>query len=148
MQDNNRIIHQQNRILFYILLFSLFLGTGAEIIVGAPKENLLALGIGGAISIAAIGLLHLKKVYPMVIPYLAIISLSSIAFMIILSSDYVTNMLFAFYVLAVAAISLSLTVLVTGGILGLSVLTYFVMAKGEMIGFDLRATAITIVFLF
>ncbi|MGY0694896.1 methyl-accepting chemotaxis protein [Virgibacillus sp. FSP13] len=146
MRNNNRIIHQQNRILFYILLFSLFLGIGAEVIVGAPKENLLALGIGGAISLAVIGVLYFKKVYPMVIPYLAIISLSCIAFMIILSSDYVTNMLFAFYVLAVAAISLSLTVLVTGGVLGLSVLTYFVMAKGEMIGFDLRATAITIVF--
>lgn len=144
--NDQSIAHRQNGILFYILLFSLFLGVGAELIVGAPKENLIALGVGGALSVTIIGVLHYKKILIKVVPFLAIISLSSIAFIIIMSSDYVTNMLFTFYVLAVAAISLSITVLVTGGFLGLSLLTFFVITKGEIIGFDARATAITIVF--
>lgn len=138
--------HKQNRILFYILIFSLILGVGIEIIVGAPKENLLTLGLGGFAAVAVIGIFHFRQIYAKVIPYIAIIALTSIAFLIILSSDYVTNMLFTFYVLAVAAISLSLAVLVTGGFLGLSLLIFFVIAKGEIIGFDARATAITIVF--
>ncbi|MEC5423716.1 methyl-accepting chemotaxis protein [Virgibacillus sp. C22-A2] len=146
MENNQSVIHRQNRIIFYILLFSLFLGLGTQITLGAPKENLMALGIGGALCVSLIGIFHYKQLYAKVIPYIAIISLSSIAFLIILSSDYVTSMLFAFYVLAVAAISLSLAVLITGGVLGLSLLTFFVIAKGEIIGFDLRATGITIVF--
>ncbi|MFC4559129.1 methyl-accepting chemotaxis protein [Virgibacillus kekensis] len=147
MEYSNRAIEQrQNGILFYILLFSLFLGVGAELIVGAPKENLIALGVGGVVSVGLIGLFHYKKIMTAIVPYLAIISLSAIAFIIILSSDYVTNMLFTFYVLAVAAISLSLAVLVTGGVLGISLLTFFVIVKGEVIGFDARATAITMVF--
>ncbi|MBP1947353.1 methyl-accepting chemotaxis protein [Virgibacillus litoralis] len=145
-KNNNSIVHKQNRILFYILLFSLFLGVGAELVVGAPTENLIALGIGGGVSVALIGLFHYKQIFTKAVPYLAIISLSGVAFIIILSSDYVTNMLFTFYVLAVAAISLSLTVLVTGGFFGLSLLTFFVISKGAIIGFDARATAITIVF--
>ncbi|MFD1037638.1 methyl-accepting chemotaxis protein [Virgibacillus byunsanensis] len=146
MEQDKVIMKRQNKILFYILLFSLSLGVGTQIIVGAPKENFIALGVGGTISVGLIGLLHFKNKFIQTIPYLAIISLSSIAFMIIISSDYVTNMLFTFYILAVAAISLSLRVLVTGGVLGLSLLTFFIIEKGEVVGIDGRATAITIVF--
>lgn len=146
MDKNKAVNHQQNKILFYIMVFSLFLGVGAEIIVGAPKGNLLALGIGGLIGVIIIGVFYFKQIHTKLIPYIAIIALAGIAFLIILSSDYVTNMLFTFYVLAVAAISLSLAVLFTGGLLGLSLLTFFVIEKGEVIGFDARATAISIVF--
>ncbi|SES69075.1 methyl-accepting chemotaxis protein [Oceanobacillus limi] len=137
---------RQNGILFYILLFSLFLGLGAEVIVGAPLENMLALGVGGGFCVLLMGLFQYKKIYGNLIPYIAVIGLAGVAFTIILSSDYVTNMLFTFYVLAVAAVSLSRAVLITGGGLGLTLLTYFVVTKGSILGFDVRATAITIVF--
>lgn len=91
MEKNNQVAHQQNGVLFYILLFSLILGAGAELILGAPKANLIALGLGGAVSVALIGFFHYKKIFTKAVPFLAIISLSSIAFIIILSSDYVTN---------------------------------------------------------
>ncbi|SHG21276.1 methyl-accepting chemotaxis protein [Ornithinibacillus halophilus] len=146
MDQNEAIRHRQNKILFFILLFSLFLGLGAEIVVGAPLINKLTLGGGGALAVLIIGLFYYKKIYSKVIPYIAISSLAGIAFVIIVSSDYVTNMLFVFYVLAVAAIAISRAVLVTGGVLGLSLLTFFVIEKGPQLGFDTRATAITIVF--
>ncbi|WP_164669611.1 methyl-accepting chemotaxis protein [Virgibacillus doumboii] len=147
MENGKQLIaHRQNAILFYILLFSLILGVGAELVVGAPKENLIALGVGGGVSVILIGIFHYKRILTKVVPFLAIIALTAVAFSIIVSSDYVTNMLFTFYVLAVAAISLSLSVLITGGFLGLSLLTFFVVEKGAVIGFDARATAITIVF--
>jgi len=145
-KDINVITHQQNTILFYILTFSLLLGIGIELIVGAPMENLLSMSIGGTIGLLLMGLFHFKKIYTRAIPYIAIISLTMVGFLIILSSDYVTNMLFSFYVLAVAAIALSTYVLITGGFLGLSLLIYFVISKGEIIGFDMRATSITLVF--
>lgn len=145
-RENSLIIARQNRVLFYTLLFSVFLGAGAELMVGAPAANLIAIGIGVGAGVAVIGILHYKKLYPALIPYLAIICLTAVALIVILSSDYATNMLFSFYVLAVAAISLSLAVLVTGGVLGLSLLTIFVLVKGAAIGFDMRATTITIVF--
>ncbi|MUK88762.1 chemotaxis protein [Ornithinibacillus sp. L9] len=146
MKLDAAIKHRQNGILFYILVFSLFLGLGAEIIVGAPMENMLTLGIGGGFCVLLIGLFRYKQIYSGIVPYIAIVGLTGVALVIILSSDYVTNMLFTFYILAVAAVSLSRAVLVTGGSLGLSLLTFFVMTKGSLIGFDSRATAITIVF--
>ncbi|MFZ3577334.1 methyl-accepting chemotaxis protein [Virgibacillus sp. DJP39] len=147
MEENSRsMMERQNQVLIYILLFSIFLGVGAEVVVGAPIINIVSIGLGGAICLGVIGLFQFKRIFMKAIPYIAIVSLTSIAFIIILSSDYVTNMLFTFYVLAVAAISLSLAVLVTGGVLGLSLLVFFVIEKGEVIGFDTRATAITIVF--
>ncbi|MEN1970459.1 methyl-accepting chemotaxis protein [Lentibacillus sp. N15] len=146
MNENRRILYRQNRVMVYVLLFSIFLGVGAEFIVGAPKANLITLGIGGGITVAGLAFFQYKKMYATLIPYIAVICLTAAALVVIMSSDYVTNMLFAFYLLAVAAMSLSLAVLVTGGVLGLGLLTFFVIAKGELLGFDLRAMTITIVF--
>ncbi|WP_163971357.1 methyl-accepting chemotaxis protein [Oceanobacillus halotolerans] len=140
------IAQQQNQILLYILVFSMFLGIGAELVVGAPIANILAIGIGGGICIILMTLFHLKQIFPKIVPYIGVTCIAGISVVVIESSDYVTNMLFVFFLLAVAALSLSLRVLITGGILGILVLTYFVVTKGDIIGFDGRATTITIVF--
>lgn len=140
------VLQRQNRILFFILLFSLFLGLGIEIVVGAPLENLFAMGVGGGLSLLLIAILYYKNIYSILIPYISIISVTGIAVIIIQSSDYVTNFLFAFYVLPIAAVSLSLIVLTTGGFLGLIILAYFIIVKGDVVGFDSRAIAITLVF--
>lgn len=63
-----------------------------------------------------------------------------------MSSEYVTNMLFMFYLLAVSALSLSIPALITGGVVGLLLLSYFMLEKGAAIGFDSRSMAITLVF--
>lgn len=139
-------ISKQHKILFYLLIFSLILGVGAELIVGAPMENILAMLIGGIIGISIIGVFHYKQIFVQVIPFIAVFAVFGIAYVVMLSSDYVTNILFLFYLLAVAAIALSHKVLITSSVLGLILLTYFVIDKGEIIGFDTRATIITIVF--
>lgn len=81
------------------------------------------------------------------IPYIAIDTVTGIAFVVMLSSNYVTNILLVFYLLAVATMALSRTVLITSGFLVLGLLTYFIAAKGDIIGFDTRATVICLVFL-
>lgn len=113
--------------------------------MGAPPGNLIALGAGGAVTVSLIGIFHFNRIFTNVIPYLAIAGLAWrwLQLIIMISSGYITNMLFVFCLLAVAAIALSLKVLAAGGILGFSLLTFFVVAKGESIGFDLRAAAIT-----
>lgn len=138
--------HQQNKILLYTLIFSVLLGIVIELVVGAPLENLLSMGIGGTLGLLIIGFFHYKKIFTTAIPYIAITCLTMVGFLIIFSSDYVTNILFAFYVLAVAAISLSIRVLMGGGILGISLLIYFAVTKGEVLGFDMRAIMIALVF--
>ena len=141
-----KFINKQHQILFYLLIFSLILGVGAELIVGAPIENIMAMSIGGIVAISIIGILHYKQRFVQAIPFIAVLAVSVIAYVVMLSSDYVTNILFLFYLLAVATIALSHAVLITSGILGLALLTYFVWGKGELIGFDTRATIITVVF--
>lgn len=141
-----KVQRKQNAMLLRILVFSLFLGLGAEIMMGAPMSNKLAVGGIGAFSILVIVVLHMKQVKPLIIPYIGIIGLSSIALIVMMSSTYVTTILFTFYVLGVAAVALSTSVLTTGGILGCSLIVYYVSEKGEALGFDLRATVITFVF--
>ncbi|MFD1849982.1 methyl-accepting chemotaxis protein [Oceanobacillus bengalensis] len=146
MSKNGDILIRQNRIILFILLFSVLLGVGAELMVGAPIENILAISIGGTFTLLLVAALYKKNILTQIIPYIAIVAVACVALLIMLSSDYVTNMLFIFYLLAVAAISLSIKVLATGAVLGLVLLAFFVMEKGETLGFDTRATAITIVF--
>ena len=146
MKIDEAILKRQNRILLYILLFAMLLGLGAEVIVGAPLENMLAIGLGGVFSIGLMAFFSYKGIFSNVVPYLAIVCLTGVSLIVMLSSDYVTNMLFTFFLLAVAAVSLSKAVLTTGGILGISLLGFFIAVKGEVVGFDTRSAAITLVF--
>lgn len=150
MMENQHIEREvkskQNGILLKILIFSIFLGVGAEIVVGAPMLNILVIGVGGGVSIVGIGILHYKKMFQKATPFLIIILTAIISFIVMTTSQYVTNMLFTFFLLAVAAVSLSIYVLATGGALGAILLTYFAIAKGAQFGFDSRAVAISFVF--
>ncbi|GAA0490563.1 hypothetical protein GCM10008986_15720 [Salinibacillus aidingensis] len=137
---------KQNRILLQILTFGVVLGLGAEIAVGAPLPNMIALGGIGGLIVALILILHIRHWLPHAIPYLSITGISIVSMVIIHSSDYVTNMLFVFFLLAVAAIALSLRVLTTGAIMGLGVMVYFIILKGDVVGFDGRAIVMTLVF--
>jgi len=137
---------KQNGVLLKVLIFSILLGVGAEYIVSAPWLNMIVIGGGGTLSVLIIAIFHYSQIFHRVIPYIAIVSIASIGFVIIMTSTYVTNMLFTFYVLAVAAVSLSVSVLTTGGILGALLLTYFAIEKGAMFNFDSRAMAISFVF--
>ena len=143
---NNEVIYRQNKILILTFCFSVLLGVGAELVVGAPLANILTLAIGGVVSILILSYLLYQRIMLHLIPYFAVISLAGVALIIMMSSEYVTNMLFTFFLLAVAAISLSRKVLIIGGVFGLALLTYFVTVKGGVVGFDLRAMVITIVF--
>ncbi|MFS0752262.1 methyl-accepting chemotaxis protein [Oceanobacillus sp. 1P07AA] len=146
MNNKNFLIKKQNMIIFYILLFSIILGVGAELIVGAPIANILAIFIGGLVGLIIIWMLNQSERYTYLIPYIVIISISLVALIVMMSSEYVTNMLFVFYLLAVSALSLSIPALITGGVVGLLLLSYFVLEKGTAIGFDSRSMAITLVF--
>ncbi|WP_096273726.1 methyl-accepting chemotaxis protein [Paucisalibacillus globulus] len=146
MRIDGAILKRQNRILIYILLFAMALGLGAEIVVGAPIENMLAIGFGGVFCVGLMAYFSYKGILSHVVPYLAIVCLSGVSLIIMLSSDYVTNMLFTFFLLAVAAVSLSKAVLTTGAVLGISLLGFFIAIKGDIVGFDTRSAAITLVF--
>src|SRR5690606_29448022 len=146
MRIDGAILKRQNRILIYILSFAMALGLGAEIVVGAPIENMLAIGFGGVFCVGLMAYFSYKGILSHVVPYLAIVCLSGVSLIIMLSSDYVTNMLFTFFLLAVAAVSLSKAVLTTGAVLGISLLGFFIAIKGDIVGFDTRSAAITLVF--
>ncbi|MFG6116291.1 methyl-accepting chemotaxis protein [Halobacillus sp. MO56] len=148
MENNIKqtILVKQNGVLIKIMLLSILLGLGAELAVGAPMVNMLALGIGGSLVAGLMILFHYKKLWQQAVPYVAVSGMTGVAFVIMMSSEYVTNMLFTFFLLGVAAVSLSLTVLMTGGVLGLGLLAIFVTVKGEVMNFDMRATIISLVF--
>lgn len=146
MKLDETILKRQNQLLFYILIFAMLLGLGAEIVVGAPLENMIALTAGGIIGVGLIAIFNFKGIFSKVVPYIAVVCLTGVSLVIMLSSNYVTNMLFTFFLLAVAAVSLSKAVLTTGGVLGLALLGFFIAVKGETVGFDTRSAAITIVF--
>jgi methyl-accepting chemotaxis protein len=140
------ILQKQNKILLYILSFSLVLGIGAEIVVGAPAINMLALSIGGGIGIALIAFFNVKGIYSFLVPYIAVFCLAGVSLIVMLGSSYVTNILFTFFLVAVAAVSLSRAVLTTGAVLGIGLLILFISLKGQAVGFDTRSAAITMVF--
>lgn len=144
--DKAIFIRKQHQFLFYLLIFSLVLGLGAELVVGAPVENLLAMGIGGSSGLMLIAYFHYRRRQTRAIPYIAVFAIAGIALVVMLSSDYVTNILFVYFLLTVATMALSRAVLITSGCLGIALLSFFVFAKGEVIGLDSRFMAIALVF--
>lgn len=136
----------RNKYLMYILLFSILLGVGIQLVVGAPLINILSIALGGSLALILILFLHKKQRATSLIPYIGIISISGVAAIIISSSGYLTNFLFGYFVLAVSAVSLSLPVLTTGSGLGVGLIIYFLALRGDLVGFDTRAMAITFVF--
>jgi methyl-accepting chemotaxis protein len=147
MSKKGLFIRRQHRVLLYVLIVSFLLGLGAELIVGAPLGNILAMTIGGLTGIILIAIFHYRDIFPQSIPYIAILAITVIAFIVMLSSDYVTNILFIFYLFPVAAMALSHPVFITSGFLGGALFLYFVFVKGDAAGIDGRATAIIFVFL-
>ncbi|MBB6454646.1 methyl-accepting chemotaxis protein [Salirhabdus euzebyi] len=142
----DHLTKKQNRTLIQILTFGVLLGLGAEAVVGAPLMNMIALGGVGFLMLGLATILYKKNIGPQFIPYIAIIGVAVVAVIIIHSSPYVTNMLFAFFLLGVAAVSLSIRVLTTGAFFGIGVLAYFVIEKGEALGFNSRTIVMTMVF--
>lgn len=145
-QIESRIKRKQNGVLIKILIFSILLGVSAELVVKAPILNILSIGVGGSIGVVLVSIFHYKGLYQRAIPFLIIVMAALVSFVVMSTSQYVTNMLFTFFILAVAAVSLSIYVLVTGGVLGAILLTYFAIFKGTELGFDSRAMAIAFVF--
>ncbi|MRG86898.1 methyl-accepting chemotaxis protein [Salinibacillus xinjiangensis] len=144
--DQKQFEKKQNRTLLQIIVFAIVLGVTAELVVGAPVINTIAIGGIGSIIVAIMYLMFRKDWKTKVIPYLAIVGIALVSLVVIHSSDYVTNMLFVFFLLAVAAVALSVAVLTTGAVLGIGVLSYFVMMKGELLGLNSRAIVIALVF--
>lgn len=135
MDTQGELLQRQNLMLLKILLFGIVLGLGAELVVGAPLMNMVSLGGLGSLFLGINTLLYVKRFNPHWIPYIAVTGMAVVAIVIIHSSDYFTNILFAFFLLGVAAISLSFAVLTTGGVLGIGILAYFVIEKGQHAGF-------------
>lgn len=146
MDTQGELLQRQNLMLLKILLFGIVLGLGAELVVGAPLMNMVSLGGLGSLFLGINTLLYVKRFNPHWIPYIAVTGMAVVAIVIIHSSDYFTNILFAFFLLGVAAISLSFAVLTTGGVLGIGILAYFVIEKGQHAGFDSRSVVMTMVF--
>ncbi|MEC3883741.1 methyl-accepting chemotaxis protein [Halobacillus sp. HZG1] len=146
LNKNSDIMNKQNGVLVKIMLLSVILGLMAELVVGAPLKIMLSFGLGGGVTVLLMVVFHYQKVFQWAVPYLAIFGQAFVAALIMSASEYVTNILFSFYLLGVAAISLSITVLTTGGVLGLGLLAYFVLTKGEVIGLDTRAMLMSLVF--
>jgi methyl-accepting chemotaxis protein len=144
--DPSKYLVRQNRLLIQIVIFAIILGVSAEIVVGAPLINKLAIGGVGSVCILIVGFLHIKNIAIKVIPYLALLGIAIVAFIIMYSSDYFTNIFFAFFLLGVSAIALSVFVLSTGAVLGIGLIIYYVLAKGDLFGFDGRTFVMTLVF--
>ncbi len=144
--EQDQFSKRQNRMMLQILSLAILLGLTAEFLVGAPLLNKLSLGGVGASFVLIICALYAKDRFTFAIPYIALIGIGSVSFIIMNTSDYFTNIFFTFFLLAVAAISLSIKVLTTGAIIGIGLILYFVLVKGHMFGFDSRTIVMTLVF--
>ncbi|MCP8615481.1 methyl-accepting chemotaxis protein [Salirhabdus salicampi] len=142
----SNIRKKQQQLLLRLLLFAIIIGLIAEVIVGAPIINMVAIGMIGLSFYSVVFLLYLNNRYTSWIPYISLIGITVVSGIIIHSSDYITNMLFPFFLLATAAMSVSLKVLTSGALLGIGLLAYFVIHSDEVSTIGSRAIFITFIF--
>ncbi|SDJ42448.1 methyl-accepting chemotaxis protein [Salimicrobium halophilum] len=141
------LMERQNKVLTNILVVSVILGLTVEILVGAPLPVMMTIGVGGGVSILLILLMQKYKKYETLVPAVIIVGEASVAFMVVLNSSYVTNILFAFFLIAIGALSVSNRSLSLSALFSSGILYSFYIFQGEAAGFNTRALFMSMLFL-
>src|SRR5690606_12086242 len=144
--DQTEFFRKQNRTILQINSFAVILGLIAELIVDAPLLNKISLGIVGGGLTLFLFFLHFNNKAIRLITFGSVLGIAIVSAIIMYSSTYFTNIFFVFFLLAVSAVSLSERVLSLGGILGLGLITFFILDKGHLHGFNTRTFVMTLVF--
>lgn len=116
---------RKNSLVIKATFVSVILGAVVDIVMKKELAVILSIIIGGIVGVGLIAALHYTKKLVTVIPYLAMILVSTVMFIIMQNSVSPTAFVLLYFTLATAAIYMDSKVLWTGAVLGFITITIF-----------------------
>jgi methyl-accepting chemotaxis protein len=119
------IIHERNKLLFKLILFSLALSLAICMLTSKPLYTTLSiLGVGISLSVI-IGFCNWKKVLTSQIMYIVVLGMSALSFLLMKGILHITAYFIIYYSLALVALYQDYRPIVLSGAVGLALTNYF-----------------------
>ncbi len=131
-------ISRKNKLVTIVTLISVILAVVVDIAIKQPLSMILTIAIGGGLFVLSLFLLNYKKIWITKTPYLAILGLSVVIYLIMFASQSLTMILMPFYLLTTAAIYNMRSTLITSVGFALLLSGGYLYSFGEALGFDSR----------
>lgn len=116
---------RKNSLVVKATFVCVILGTIVDIVMKKELALILSIIIGGGLGVAFIALLHYTKKLVSLIPYLAVVLVTVVMYVIMENSVSPTAYVLLYFILATAAIYMDKKVLWTGSMLGFIAITLF-----------------------
>lgn len=116
---------RKNSLVVKATFVCVILGTVVDIVMKKELALILSIIIGGGLGVAFIAALHYMKKMVSVIPYLAVLLVAVVMYVIMENSVSPTAYVLLYFILATAAIYMDKKVLLTGSLLGFLSITLF-----------------------
>lgn len=140
-------LFRKNDLIVKSLIVCVFLGTTIDIAMKKDLTTILAIVIGGGIGVGILAFLHFKKLFIQAIPYVSIVLISLIMFMIMETTVATSAYFLVYFVIAAAAIYMKRLVLWTAYLFGMGMITIYSFQHYAIFPYETRNYA-TIYLLF
>lgn len=131
-------LNRKNSLVIKAAFVSVLLATVVDIAMKKDLAVILSIIIGGVIGIIIVASLHYTQKLIKIIPYLSILLVSAVLFLIMENSISPTAYFLIYFVLAIAAIYMEKSILWLASFLGFIVITAFTFFHHESLAFETK----------
>ncbi|WP_246944701.1 methyl-accepting chemotaxis protein [Bacillus pinisoli] len=129
-------IERKNKLVFIVTLLSLLLAIVVEIGLKQPAVLIITMSIGGFALLSFLIFLIYKKLFTMQVPYITIVGLSVVIYLIMISTKSITMILMPLYLLSTIAIYNKKSTTIMGSIAALIISILFFVSSLEVLPLD------------
>ncbi|MGG0716541.1 methyl-accepting chemotaxis protein [Robertmurraya massiliosenegalensis] len=129
---------RKNSLVVKASFVCVILATIVDIVMQKDLALILSIIIGGGLGVGLISLLHYTKRFTTTIPYLAIILVTIVMYVIMANSVSPTAFVLLYFILATAAIYMDKKVLWSGSILGFIAISAFIWENNSVLPLDIK----------
>ncbi|MFC4322476.1 methyl-accepting chemotaxis protein [Litchfieldia salsa] len=134
-------IQRKNKLLFTVILISVVLAVLVDIAIKQPLALILTIAISGTMFLGILGVLIKINKFVTKIPYVSVVGLSLVLFVIMESSESILMLIMPIFLLTSVAIYNMRSVLTIGSGLGLVQSITYIYMKHEVLELDSRIIA-------
>lgn len=129
---------RKNSLVVKATFVCVILGTVVDIIMKKDLTIILSIIIGGGLGVGLIALLHYFKKFVRAIPYLAVVLVSIVMYVIMANSVSPTAFVLLYFILAMAAIYMDGKIMLTGTLLGFFANSLFIWSYHSALPLDIK----------
>ncbi|MFT4414390.1 methyl-accepting chemotaxis protein [Fredinandcohnia humi] len=131
-------IHRKNKLVTIVTLISVILAIIVDIAIQQPLQMILTIAIGGLAFVGVLGFLNYKKLFLRQTPYITIIGLAAVLYLIMTTSQSPPIILLPIYLLTTVAIYNMRAPLILGTLMSLGLSILFFISSYQELGYTVQ----------